>query len=392
MRVQRVADGAAAGARLAMSCGKYNNGTVAPAPAEVAVASRRMRKFVVATVLMLWGAATMNLPPWSRQVEASERVPGEMRALRVQEPSDSEVEALLSAVFRVHARALDDARTNDTLGQIREGTGILIDDRRHVLTIGYLVIEPDSIELTSADGKTVPARLVAYDAASGFGLLEAMAPLPNAKPIEFGGSAALALREPVMVVPYGGRGAATIAYVVSMRPFAGSWEYMLDSAIYTAPPNLAWAGSALVNREGHLVGIGSLLVRDSVEPGTPFPGNLFVPTDLLKPILADLIAKGRAGPPRPWMGLGTEEVHGHLVITRVAPEGPAERAGLREGDIVTGVGGEAVRTHAEFYRKVWKLGTAGVEVPLRVLQGTDVREIRLKSIDRAQYFRQKPGL
>lgn len=305
--------------------------------------------------------------------------------------SDRQAEDTVAAIVKIKVTALSDARTTPFLGSEREGSGIVIDDRGHVLTIGYVVIEADSIQITGADGKTVPARLVGYDHASGFGLLRATLPL-KVKPVPMGISAAVADRDPVLVVPYGGREAARLAFVVSRRAFTGSWEYLLDSAIFTTPPSDQWAGSALIDREGKLIGVGSLLVRDSAETETPIPGNMFVPIDLIKPILAGLIEKGRApGPARPWLGLSTEEVQGHLLVSRVSPEGPAARAGVRPGDIVVGVGAEPVRARADLYKRVWGLGSAGVNVPLKVLQGTDVKDVKVRSIDRIEYFRSKPA-
>jgi membrane-associated protease RseP (regulator of RpoE activity) len=220
-------------------------------------------------------------------------------------------------------------------------------------------------------------------------LLRAGGPL-RVKPMPMGQAADVAQREPVMVLPAGGRDAASLAYVVAKRKFAASWEYLLDTAIFTSPPTMQWAGAALVSREGKLVGIGSLLVRETLEEGSQAPGNMFVPIDLLKPILPDLIEKGRrSGPARPWMGLATEELHGHLLVTRVSPDGPADKAGIRNGDIVIGVGTDPVKSHEELYRRVWGLGPAGVEVPLKILQGVDMRELKLRSIDRFQYFREK---
>lgn len=314
------------------------------------------------------------------------------RAGKAQAGSAAENEAagMLAAVVRVKMKAIPGARSNAAMGEMREGTGVVIDERGYIVTIGYIVIEADAIEVTTQDNRTVPAALVGYDHASGFGLLKAGAPL-NARPMLMGRAADLALREPVMILPAGGREAASFAYVVSRRKFTGSWEYLLEDAIFTAPPTFQWAGAALVSREGKLVGIGSLLVRDSVAPGTPLPGNMFVPIDLLQPILADLIEKGhRDGPPRPWLGLATEELQGRLFVTRVSPEGPADRAGIRPGDIVMGIAGDAVAGHEEFYRRLWSLGAAGSEVPLKVLQGAEVREIKVRSIDRFQYFREKP--
>ena len=303
---------------------------------------------------------------------------------------EREAEEMLAAVVRIRMKAIPDARSNTTLGPSREGTGVVIDERGHIVTIGYIVIEADSIEITTQNDRTVSATLIGYDHASGFGLLRSGSPL-GVKPMPMGQAADLAMREPVMILPAGGREAASLAYVVSKRKFAASWEYLLETAIFTAPATSQWAGAALVSREGKLVGIGSLYVRETLEGGSQVPGNMFVPIDLLKPILADLIEKGRrSGPARPWLGLATEELHGHLLVTRVSPEGPADKAGVRNGDIVVGVAADPVKTQEELYRRVWGLGAAGIEVPLKILQGVDMREFRLRSIDRFQYFKEKP--
>jgi serine protease Do len=304
---------------------------------------------------------------------------------------DRDIDAMLSAVVRVNMKAIEGARSNSNLGAEREGTGVVIDERGHILTIGYIVIEAASIEVSTQSSKTVPARLAAYDHASGFALLRATAPMPEVTPMPLGSADALAVREPVMILPHGGRDSASIAYVVSKRKFTASWEYMLESAIFTSPPSMQWAGAALVNKERKLVGIGSLLLR-SADPAQAVPANMFVPVDILKPILADLMANGRRSEPaRPWLGLGTEELQGHLLVTTVSPGGPADQAGIRRGDIVLGVGSDAVAGHEEFYRKIWSIGPAGAEIPLKILQGVEPKDLRLRSIDRFQYFREKPA-
>ena len=302
----------------------------------------------------------------------------------------AEADETLSAIVRVKAKIVANARSAATLGLQREGSGVLVREG-FVLTIGYLVIESESVEVTGADGKSVPAALAGYDHASGFGLLKLLAPLAG-KPLALGDSSALAEREPVMIASYGGRDAVNVVYVVSRRPFSGSWEYLLDSAIFTYPPVMNWSGASLIGVKGELLGLGSLIVNDAAGGGTQSPGNMFVPVDLLKSILDDLIAKGRAaGPVRPWLGINTEEMRGRLFVARVSPEGPAERAGLKSGDIVIGVGGEEVSSLADFYRKVWARGAAGVEVPLKVLQGVQVKDLSVRSIDRLEYFRSKPS-
>jgi serine protease Do len=292
----------------------------------------------------------------------------------------------LTAVVGVSAKIQANARSAESLGRSRTGTGVLV-RQGYVLTIGYLVIEAEAIQVTGADGRTVPATVAGYDHASGFGLLKLVGPL-SGRPLPLGDAAKIGEREPAMVATASARDAPSLVYVVSRRPFSGNWEYQLDSAIYTYPPVMDWSGAPLIGQTGELLGIGSLIVPDAGGPGTQSPGNMFVPVDLLKPILDDLIAKGRRnGPARPWLGVSADEVRGRLFVGRVSPEGPAERAGLKSGDIVLAVGNDEVTTLAEFYQRIWGRGAAGADVPLKVLQGARVRDVTVRSIDRVEYFR-----
>jgi S1-C subfamily serine protease len=295
-------------------------------------------------------------------------------------------EETLSAVVAVSAKALPNARSAATLGTQRRGAGAMIGEG-YVLTIGYLVIESEAIEVTGADGRVVPATLAGYDHASGFGLLKLAAPLAG-KPLPLGDSATLGEREPALVATTSEREGVSLVYVVSRRSFTGSWEYQLDSAIYTYPAVDAWSGAPLIGPHGELLGIGSLIVPDAGGIGTQSPGNLFVPVELLKPILSDLMKSGkRRGPSRPWLGVNADEVRGRLFVSRLSPEGPAERAGLRKDDILLAVAGEEVTTLADFYRRVWARGAAGVEVPIKVLRGAKLTDVSVRSIDRVEYFR-----
>jgi len=267
-----------------------------------------------------------------------------------------DADKVFGAIVKVSVQAIPDARSVATLGAEREGSGVVIGERGLILTIGYLIVEADDVSITDSRGRTYAARVVAYDHVTGLGLVRTIAPL-DAKPVPFGDSAKLANREPVMIAGAGDDG-VSFAYVVSKRAFSGSWEYALDQAIFTSPPTLNWSGAALFDKDGKLLGVGSLIVRDANDDDPRLPGNMFVPIDLLKPILPDLVKGGRrAGPARPWMGVSTDESQGRLVVSRVSPEGPADLAGLSVGDIILAVGDEGVRTQADFYRKVWGLST-----------------------------------
>ena len=307
-----------------------------------------------------------------------------------QEGSKENVKELLKAVVKVRAMVPDYARSAKTLGTEREGSGVLIDDRGHILTIGYLILEAESLEVIGPDGKLVSAQSIAYDHITGFGVLKVEKPM-GAKPMQLGKSSEVSEGDPILVATHGGEEGAMGARIISRKEFAGYWEYLLDDAIFTAPPHTNFGGAALIDHNGKLVGIGSLYTQIAIAGLGMIPGNMFVPIDYLKPILSDLIDKGRSSaPPRPWLGVNVEEVHGRVFVTRVTAESPAEKGGLKVGDIILTVNKKEVSGLADFYRKVWALGKPGVEVPLTLLQGIQLQDIKVKSGDRYQYYPLKP--
>ena len=297
------------------------------------------------------------------------------------------LEELLNGVVRIKTAIHPEGRTVPNLGREREGTGIVIDGNGLVLTIGYLMVEAYTAAITTSDGRSWPANVVGYDNDTGFGLLQSVGPL-NAKPLPLGRSADVKEHDPVLIAGING---PARALVVAKREFAGSWEYLLDEAIFTTPPYQPnWSGAALISREGKLIGVGSLIVGDTTGKQDNVPGNMFVPIDRLPPILGELMADGRiAGPGKPWLGLNTEEVRGRLFVSRVMPDSPAARAGLERGDIILGVNGEAPKSLADFYRKIWAVGAAGATVPLDVLHDSEKRRFEVKSINRLDHLKLK---
>lgn len=292
----------------------------------------------------------------------------------------------LDAVVKLSIRAVEGARTADSLGAEREGTGIVIDDQGLILTIGYLVLEAASVLVIGGDNKIYPASVVGFDHATGFGLLRAK-PAPPCAPVELGDSSALAELQSLVVACHAGGGGVTGAALVSRRRFTGWWEYMIDDALFTAPPRYEHSGAALFDGEGRLVGIASLWVSDALNAGVAFPGNMFVPINLLKDVLPDLVQTGRrAGAKRPWLGLNTEQLESHVVVSRVLPDSPAEYAGLQRGDIILGVGGDSIGGQSEFYERLWASGAAGSDVTLHIVREKSVRHLIVQTGDRLDYL------
>jgi S1-C subfamily serine protease len=299
-------------------------------------------------------------------------------------------EEILKAVVKIKAVVPKEAATAGSLGTEREGHGVLIDTDGHILTTGYLIVEAETIEIIGPDGQAISANFVGYDHKSGFGLLRAEKPL-LVDPIKLGHSSTVQEGDRVLVAGYGGKEAVIVATVVARREFAGSWEYLLDDAIYTAPPYASFGGAALIGRDGRLLGIGSLFTQLGVRGVGAIPCNVFIPIDLLGPILAELKTTGQAEPAsKPWMGINAEEAHGRVFVTQVRANGPNEKSGLRPGDLILTVKGKEVQDLADFYRKVWAVGQAGVDLPVSILRGIRVLEITLRSGNRTDYLRLRP--
>ena len=292
------------------------------------------------------------------------------------------------SVVAVRTIVSDTAFTASTLGTIREGSGVVIDDKGLVLTIGYLITEAEEVWLTTHDERVLPAHVVGYDQETGFGLVQALGELDLAA-LTLGKSAGARVRDVARIID--GRGEEVITEVVARQEFAGYWEYLLDEALFTAPFHPSWGGAALVNSENQLIGIGSLRLQ-MMHAGQTTDINMVVPIDLLKPILDDLIAAGRPRKDsRPWLGVYSAESSNGVVVMNVADGGPAEHAGIRNGDIISELDGDEVLGLADFYRKLWTKAPVGAEFSLRIVRQGRENWVRVKTADRDSFL-QKPQL
>jgi S1-C subfamily serine protease len=305
--------------------------------------------------------------------------------------AEQTAEEVLKAIVKVRAMIHEDAVTAQALGTEREGNGILIDSAGHILTIGYIILESKTIEVTWSDGQVSDGAFVGYDYDTGFGLLRVIQ-TKDIKPMKLGKSSELKAGEPALVAGHKGEDSILGVRVAARREFTGYWEYLLENAIYTIPHFQNFAGAALIGSDGSLLGIGSIFTQINVPGIGTLPANMFVPIDLLKPILADLKTTGRSRlPQRPWLGMHTDESHGRVFVIRINPGGPAQKADLQIGDLILKVNDQPVEGQADFFRKVWALGPAGVKVVISILRGTKIQDITVHSADRYQYLKLSPA-
>lgn len=316
------------------------------------------------------------------------------------EPSSTSNQAVIEALTKAHAAvvgvqvtATEGARSAETLGERRAGSGVVIAPDGLILTIGYLMIEADAIQIVTQDSRVLPARPVAYDLATGFGLIKPLLPLRNVAPVALGSHQDAQTGEPLLAASGGPQGELAMTQLVSKRPFSGYWEYHIETALFTSPPIGNHSGAPLFNRRGELLGIGSLFVLDALGENRPLPGNMFVPVDLLKPILAEMQSTGSSAQSRrPWLGLTSAQQEGRVQVVRVSKDSPAEAAGVQGGDVILAVDGVRVATLEEMYKRIWAHPKPDDEMKLTVQQGEDTRDLTVKGVDRMSTMAKPAGI
>ncbi|GJD36136.1 S1C family serine protease [Methylobacterium aerolatum] len=297
-----------------------------------------------------------------------------------------DLDRAVGAVLALSSRVPEDAFTAETLGTERAGNGVVINETGLVATIGYLVTEAESVWLTTREGRSVPGHVLGFDSVTGFGLVQALGDLGTPF-LRLGRSSSLGVGDRAVLAGAGGRSHSVAVEVIARQEFAGYWEYVLDEALFTAPSHPHWGGTALIGPNGDLLGIGSLQLQQGGS-GSARPINMVVPIDLLRPILDDILTRGRANrPPRPWLGLYATESEEGIVIMGIADGGPAESAGLQGGDVIAGVAGEPVSDLAAFFRAIWALGEAGARVPLTIRRDDRSIQLAVVSGNRDAYLR-----
>ena len=296
-----------------------------------------------------------------------------------------DLDRALASVIGLHSIIPADASSAETLGTERAGNGVLIDDGL-ILTIGYLITEAETVWLHLGDGRVVQGHPLGTDFQSGFGLVQALGQL-EIEPLPLGSSAATRVGDRVVVGGAGGRTRSVASQIAAKQEFAGYWEYLLDEAIFTHPAHPNWGGTGLISNRGELIGIGSLQLERERE-GKAEHVNMMVPIDLLKPVLEDLRKFGRVNKPaRPWLGMYSTEIDNRVVVVGIIGKGPAARAEIKTGDVILAVDGDKVTSQTGFYRKLWSLGPAGVDVPLTVYHEGVTFDVVLTSIDRGKILK-----
>jgi S1-C subfamily serine protease len=301
----------------------------------------------------------------------------------------------LAASVQITSRAIDDASSAQTLGKVRQGSGVVIGSDGLILTIGYLILETEQIEIRTHQQKTYPAQVVAYDQATGFGLIKSLVPLQGVEPIKLGKIPDQKIDNALLVVSAGKATFSSPTQLVDVRSFTGYWEYHLDSAIYTSPPVVNHSGAGLFNQKGELIGIGSLFLQDVMpaDHSLSLAGNMFVPVELLEPIFKNMLQKGTGqNSQRAWLGINAVERQGRIQIVRVTPESPAQSAGIAPGQWLLGLNGKPVESLSAFYKQLWAIPINSESAQLTIFDGTAIFQIPVPVVDRSANIKKPVGI
>ena len=297
-----------------------------------------------------------------------------------------DLEHALRSVVAIRTDVPADAFTAGALGTERAGNGICIKGGL-ILTMGYLIMEAETIWVTTSNGWAVPGHALATDFETGFGLVQPLGRL-DVPEMAIGDSNAVEVGAPALLAAAGGRHRTIETQVVGRQEFAGYWEYLIDDALFTAPAHPFWGGSGLIGADGKLIGIGSLILQQGDQRGRRVDMNMVVPTGLLTPILDELVTFGRVRrPARPWLGMFAMENEDTVVIGGIADGGPADKAGLRAGDRVVAVDGDEITDLGSLWRRIWSAGTAGARVRMTVSRDDGLLNVTVHSADRASFLR-----
>lgn len=318
--------------------------------------------------------------------------------------AQTDVLVALQALARAHAAVVgiqtsvaEDARSAESLGRNRSGSGVVIGPEGLILTIGYLTLEAEQLQITTRDGTHTPGRLVAYDLATGFSLVQPVLPLPELLPVPLGDPRTLHPGDPLIAAYLDSDSNDAIgmsaARLVKRRAFSATWEYHLEDALFTSPPVPLHSGAALFNQGGELLGIGSLRLQNTGTESTPLAGNLFVPVDALKPILDEMRQYGSSKlSHRPWLGLTSSVQNGRVQLVGVGKDTPAQSAGLNSGDVILAVDGAKVATLESFYKTLWAHSEPSRPVKLTVLQGAEINTVLIDVVERLSTLRRPDGI
>jgi S1-C subfamily serine protease len=274
------------------------------------------------------------------------------------------IHSILPATVDLHVTIPESHPSAANLGSERVGSGTIVDPDGYILTVHYVTVGASSITATLPDGEQYPAQVAAQDQETGLSLVKISArDLPHLK---LAPADSVTLGQAVLMIASSGQTGRRVSggYVSSTEPYDGQWEYMIDKTIRVTAFNPGFGGGTLANFHGELIGVVSLNLNEVAK------FSLAIPIDYY----------------RPWLGIYPQAMAGHVVIGGVVPNGPAEKFGLKQGDIILTVETKEIRSRQELYQEMWKK-RPGERISFKILRDDQSFDLDVVGGDRADRYR-----
>ena len=292
------------------------------------------------------------------------------------------IHSILPATVDLHVRVPDNHPSTRNLGSERVGSGTLVDSEGYILTVHYVTVGASSVTVTLAEGEQFPGQVAAQDQESGIALIKISAHGLPFLPLAERGS--VMLGQPAVMIASSGQSERRVSggYVSSMEAYDGHWEYMLEKTIRVTAFNPGFGGGTLANFRGELIGVVSLNLNEIGK------FSLAIPADYYREFEQELKQYGevRSRPRRPWLGFYPQPFAGHVVVGGLVPGGPAERSGLKEGDIILSVEQKEIRSRPELYQQMWKK-RPGERISFRILREERSFDLEVIGAERSDRYR-----
>ena len=292
------------------------------------------------------------------------------------------VRHLRPTVVHIHAEVPANHPSARILGEERFGSGTVIDPSGLILTVNYVVMGGENIQVSFVQGRRAKAEIVAQDFDVGRALLKVKR--QGLQAAEAGSSEDLECGEPVFVLastqPQERRvSGGLITYI---GEFEAYWEYLLDRGIVSSAFNPGFGGGALFTLAGRMIGVVSLNLNEVAR------NSLAIPIEHYCANQEEFLRYGQvvSRPKRAWLGVFAYALEDGVVVAGLVPRGPAERSGLREGDLIVSVDREEVSSRKGLYLALWRHGP-GEKIQLEVMRDRELKRMEILGTDRAHFYK-----
>jgi len=293
------------------------------------------------------------------------------------------VKHLLGSVVHIHAEVPSSHPSTRILGDERMGTGTVVDPAGLILTVNYVVMGAETLQVTLGRGRALRAEIVAQDFEIGLALLRVKRQGLQAVPI--GDSETLTRGEPVFAIGSTGPRERRVAggLVTHLGEFEGYWEYLLERGIVSSAANPGFGGGPLFTLSGQMMGVVSLNLNEIARCSLAIPGEYYRRNQ------QEFMRFGRAvsRPQRAWLGVFAHVLEEGVVVAGLVPNGPGARSGIQEGDVIVSLDAQEIPTRKELYLSLWK-HAPGEKVTLEVMRDNEVRRLSVTGGDRADFYKQ----